>query len=120
MEAKETSPLETAIDYVNDVMKRLREVVQPVSKPVMIGNKEVPSSYSENTDVDFLKYKYFLQAVSFDKTICELLLNPKSVDFKREVLNMNLGDLMIAAKTKEFLVMSKLNDFNEPKTIPSK
>jgi hypothetical protein len=108
---------QSSVDYTNNVMKRLRESVQPVSRPVTIGGKEIPSSYDENSDVDYLKYKYFFLSVSFDKTICELVLNPKSVDIKREILNMNLAELMINAKAKEFMIMSKLNDFNQPEKV---
>jgi len=101
------------LDYIADVEKRAEEFYLP---PYRIANgvKILPTTYKPGNNVDRLKYHYFFLAVSYDKTICEIILAPEANDVRLEILRMNLADLMIRFKDKELQLVRALDELNKP------
>lgn len=100
--------------YRADVAKRLAPYCLPAFRISDTGEQIMPPGYVEENNITKMKFEYFLDAIGYDKKICELVLAEKADDVRLEIQRMNLAELMFMSKQREIIIMGVSFGTNKP------
>jgi len=84
----------TVVDYVKSVIDKI-ETLYELPFRIVDGKKEYFSH--QTVSAEQLKLKLFVKAISYNKEICDVLLDDRNESLRKEILSLNLGYLAIHA-----------------------